>query len=220
VTRALRSLTNRTKLAISGSAYASVGDLLADCTLASADQLLSEAGGPVWTSEEFAALLASFRSALPALVLRTVAEVGEVLAATARTRGRLDSLRAPAVARSAEDMRAQIDRLTGPGFVSEAGVARLPELRRYLSAIDFRLEKASTNPARDASWMERVHRVEDEWAGLLEQRPTLARTALSGEIRWMLEDLRVSLFAQSLGTARGMSEQRIRRAIAELSATA
>ncbi|HVA44429.1 MAG TPA: DUF3418 domain-containing protein, partial [Acidimicrobiales bacterium] len=218
VTRALRSLTNRTKLAISRSTYASVADLLADCTMAAADALLRERGGPVRSRQAFEALLTEVRAALPARVLTTVAGVGEVLADAARVRVRLDSVRSPALARSVADMMSQIDRLVSPGFVSEAGVARLADLQRYLRAVEVRVEKASANPDRDLAWMGRVHQIEDEWAGVMERRPVLARTAESGEIRWMIEDLRVSLFAQSLGTPKAVSEVRIRRAIAELSA--
>jgi len=220
VIRALRSLTNRTKLAISRSSYASVADLLADCTMAAADALLGELGGPVRSGPAFEALLNGVRAALPARVLATVAEVGEVLADAARVKARLDSVRASTLMRSVADMVAQVDRLTASGFVVEAGAARLADLRRYLRAVEVRVEKASSSPERDQEWMQRVHQIEDEWAGVLERRPVLARTPQSGEIRWMIEDLRVSLFAQTLGSPRGVSEVRIRRAIAELSLAA
>ena len=218
VTRALRSLTNRTKLAISNSSYPSVAELLADATRAAADRLMTELGAPVWTKPEFDEMAGRFRSSLAPRVLRAVAEVGEVLAASAGVRARLDAVRAPALLRAVEDMRAQLDVLTGAGFVGEAGLDRLADIDRYLAAMGLRLEKAAANPARDAVWMDRVHRVEDEWTLVLEARPALARTELSRRIRWMLEDLRVSIFAQTLGGAKGVSEERIRRAIAELSA--
>ena len=216
VTRALRSLSNRTKLAISGSAYPSVADLLADVTSAAADQLMSEMGAPVRSREAFDELTARFRAELPPRVLRAVTDVGEVLAASATVRARLDAARAAALVPSVEDMRAQLDRLTGPGFVGRSGLDRLADLRRYLAAVEMRLDKASTNPGRDVTWMKRVHRVEDEWSLVLEAHPVLARTDLSDRIGWMLEELRVSLFAQTLGAARGVSEERIRRAIGEL----
>jgi ATP-dependent helicase HrpA len=216
VTRALRSLSNRTKLAISSSAYPSVAELLADVTSASADQLMSELGAPVWSRDAFDELADRFRASLPPRVLRAVTDVGEVLAAAAAVRARLDTVRAAALARSVEDMRAQLDRLAGPGFVGRCGLDRLADLRRYLAAVEMRLDKAPDNPGRDVTWMERVHRVEDEWTVVLDAHPALARTDLSDRIRWMLEELRVSLFAQTLGAARGVSEQRIRRAIAEL----
>ena len=219
VTRALRSLSNRTKLAISGSSYPSVADLLADITSATADQLMSELGGPVWSKGAFDDLAERFRASLPTRVLRAVADVGEVLTAAAEVRRRLDAVTAPALMRSAEDMRAHLVRLTGSGFVADFGLERLADLHRYLAAIEMRLDKARTNPARDLTWMERVHRVEDQWLLTLEERPVLARNELSARIRWMLEELRVSLFAQSIGAARGVSEERIRRAISELGAT-
>ena len=216
VTRALRSRSNRTKLAISSSPYPSVADLLADVTSAAGDQLMSELGAPVWSRDAFDELAARFRAALPPRVLRAVTDVGEVLADTAKVRARLGAVTATALVRSVEDMGAQLDRLTGPGFVAQVGLDRLPDLRRYLAAVGMRIDKAPSNPGRDVTWMERVHRVEDEWTLVLEAHPILARSDLSDRIRWMLEELRISLFAQTLGAARGVSEERIRRAIAEL----
>jgi ATP-dependent helicase HrpA len=216
VIRALRSLSNRTKLAISGSSYPSVGDLLDDIRSATADQLMSELGAPVWSRDVFEELAEQFRAALPPRVLRAVADVGAVLTAAAALRRRLDTVRAAALARSVADMRAHVDRLTGAGFVADAGLDRLADLHRYLAAVEMRLDKAQANPGRDETWMERVHRVEDEWIRILEDHPVLARSQLSVQIRWMLEELRVSLFAQTIGAARGVSEQRIRRALAEL----
>ena len=216
VTRALRSLSNRTKLAISHSSYPSVADLLADATSAAADPLMSELGAPVWSKDAFDDLAEQFRASLPPRVLRAVIDLGEVLAAAAAVRRRIDTVTAQALMRSVTDMRAQLDELTGPGFVARTGLERLADLRRYITAIELRLEKARANPARDLVWMTRIHEVANEWEITLEARPVLARTELSVRIRWMIEELRVSFFAQSLGAVRGVSEERIRRAIAEL----
>ncbi|HEV2370502.1 MAG TPA: DUF3418 domain-containing protein, partial [Acidimicrobiales bacterium] len=216
VTRALRSLSNRTKLAISDSAYPSVADLLSDATVAAADRLMADLGAPVWSKDAFEELAERFRAELPPRVLRAVVDVGQVLAAATAVRRRLDSVRAATLMRSVEDMRAQLDRLTGSGFVADVGLDRLPDIGRYVAAIDVRLEKAQANPNRDVERMERVHRVEDAWLLILKDRPALARAEPSGRIRWMLEELRVSLFAQTVGATRGVSEQRILRAVAEL----
>jgi ATP-dependent helicase HrpA len=95
-----------------------------------------------------------------------------------------------------------------PGFVSATGLDRLPHLVRYLHAAQRRLEKLPENPPRDAELMHRVHAVEQSYREL----PASPGTAA---IRWMIEELRVSFFAQSLGTAHPVSEQRILRAMDE-----
>lgn len=216
VTRALRSLSNRTKLSISRSEYASVADLLADCTEAAADELMAAAGAPVWTRDGYDRLLAGVREGLPARTLRLVANAGEILAAAAGVRARLDAAGPSVPAAALEDMRSQLAWLTGEGFIARAGAERLDDLMRYLEAIEHRLERAAAAPARDAPWMAQVHAVEDEWLEAVSGRPALARSGPSQEILWMIQELRVSLFAQKLGTRRPVSPERIGRAVLDL----
>jgi ATP-dependent helicase HrpA len=112
------------------------------------------------------------------------------------------------------DVRAQLDGLLRPGFVADTGLARLPHLQRYLRAMLQRLDKAATNP-REAQLQEQVDAVETAYADLLDDLPaTSGRAPEVTDIAWMIEELRVSLFAQSLGTAHPVSEKRVRNAIA------
>ena len=111
-------------------------------------------------------------------------------------------------------MRAQLSRLVGPGFVAAVGARRLPDVLRYLRAVERRLDRLGQDPRRDGELMERVHQLEDR----------LARTAPAGgeggegveRVRWMIEELRVSYFAQALGTAYTVSDKRILREIDRL----
>ena len=110
--------------------------------------------------------------------------------------------------------------------MTEAGGQRLPDLHRYLLGIQRRLDRLPQDPRRDAERMVEVQRVTGEYRDLVKQLPpgTLggAPAALSGvaaaltEIRWMIEELRVSLFAQALGTAYPVSAKRIYRALDEI----
>ncbi len=120
----------------------------------------------------------------------------------------------PMQAAAITDIRAQLDRLLPKGFVANAGAGRLADLIRYVTAIGRRLERLPHGPAADAERMARVHGVEDAYDALVQAiSPTRARAADVREIAWQIEELRVSLWAQQLGTPRPVSEQRIYKAI-------
>jgi ATP-dependent helicase HrpA len=147
-------------------------------------------------------------------VLNVVDEVEPVLGLARDVRARLGALTAPATANLVGDVRAQLDSLVGPGFVADTGLARLPHLRRYLRAMLQRLEKAPGALARDAQAQEVVDRVEEAYADLLDDLAPVERGSQQvREIGWMIEELRVSLFANGLGTAHPVSEKRIRKAM-------
>src|SRR4051812_7285617 len=99
-------------------------------------------------------------------------------------------------------MRVQLYRLVHPGFVSAAGADPPDDVARYVSAIDRRLAKLPSAAARDRALAERVHRLEqryDDLLALVARRGAVVADELL-DVRWQLEELRVSLFAQALGT--------------------
>jgi len=181
--------------------------LLADCLDATMDGRLRDAGGPVWDEAGFASLQQRTRDGLePALVV-AVTQVAELLADARAATDALDALSSQAIARDAVgDMRAQLAALLPPGFVTDAGIERLADLRRYVAAVQRRAEKLPQDAARDRARMAQVHELTEEWAA--NGRPR--------DVRWLLEELRVSLFAQALGTAQPVSERRIREALVHL----
>ena len=115
---------------------------------------------------------------------------------------------------TAQDIRAQAARLVHDGFVSETGADRLPHLARYLKAARHRLVKAADNPQRDADLAWQVQDVEALYDDAVAKRPHDPEVAA---VRWMLEELRVSLFAQQLGTPVPVSTTRIKKALASTS---
>jgi ATP-dependent helicase HrpA len=130
---------------------------------------------------------------------------------------RLDQLRSPALAPAADDIRQQLERLIGPGFLTAAGTGRLPALARYVTAAGRRLDKLADNAGRDAQQMAVVHRVQDAYASAVAALPPEARTSDAvTEIRYQIEELRVSLFAQTIGTPQPVSERRVMTAISQL----
>ena len=120
----------------------------------------------------------------------------------------------PAQAEAVADIGRQLAALVGPGFVAATGAAHLNDLTRYLTAICRRLDRLSQAPAADRERMARVHAVQDAYDDLLGAlSPARSAGADVRDIARLIEEFRVSLWAQHLGTARPVSEQRIYRAI-------
>jgi ATP-dependent helicase HrpA len=143
-----------------------------------------------------------------------VAVVERVLAAAHEVRLALPDQPPPGQQESIDDIRAQFRRLLPPGFVTSTGRDRLPDLVRYLTAIGRRLERLPRDADTDRARMVRVRTVQDAYDELLRAVPAGRAAAPDVQaIGWQLEELRVSLWAQQLGTPRPVSEQRIFRAI-------
>ncbi|QTD99480.1 ATP-dependent RNA helicase HrpA [Streptomyces cyanogenus] len=211
---ASEKLTNAQKLALSANPHGSVQALFDDCAMAAADKLIADFGGPAWDEESYRKLYDKVRAEIVDTTVRTVAQVQQVLAAWQACERRLKAVSSPALLANLTDVRKQLDALVKPGFVTWAGIRRLPDLMRYLVAADRRLQQMPTNVQRDTTRMEKVHEMQDEYAWLLEQLPK-GRPVPSSvlEIRWMIEELRVSYFAHALGTAYPVSDKRIVKAI-------
>ena len=210
-------LSNERKLAMLRSPYPSLGALLDDCVACAADQVIADAGGPPWDADGFARLVAEARDALPLATARVVDVTAEVLEAAQEAGLRLQRTASPALAAALADAQAQLTALIHPQFISETGLRRLPDLVRYLRAISRRLEVAAESPGRDADRMAAVHRVMDAYQRAVgEIAPDRRSGAGVQAVRWMIEELRVSLFAQVLGTSGPVSEKRICAAIGRL----
>ncbi|WP_415947257.1 ATP-dependent RNA helicase HrpA [Streptomyces sp. KLOTTS4A1] len=207
-------LTNQQKLTLSASPHGSIPALVEDCVTAAADKLIEGFGGPAWDEESYRKLYEKVRADLVDATVHTVGQVQQVLAAWQACERRLKSTRSAALLPNLQDVRTQLDALVKPGFVTEAGLRRLPDLLRYLVAADRRLQQMPTSAQRDTARMEKVHEMQDEYAWLLEQlpqgRPVPPQVR---EIRWMIEELRVSYFAHALGTAYPISDKRIVKAV-------
>jgi ATP-dependent helicase HrpA len=207
-----RRLSNDTQLALARSPYPKVADLFDDCVACAVDQLLGDLGGPVWTESAFAALRTGVSHALTESVVYVVTVVAGILAIANGIELRLGKLRAPSLAPSITDIERQLARLVGPGFVAAIGVRRLPDLMRYLEGIELRLDKLPTGADRDFDNLRRVQRLERRYGELLGALGPNADDDAEA-IGWMIEELRISYFAQGLGTSQPVSEKRILREI-------
>jgi ATP-dependent helicase HrpA len=206
-----RQLDLRTRLALGANPDGSVSALLDDCADAAADALVP---APAWTRAEFAALRDRVAADLVSTTVDIVGRAEQVLSAAQEVRLLLPDLPPPAHTDAIADINAQLDRLMPPGFVSVTGRARLADLTRYLTAIRRRLERLPHAIGADQERLQRVQAVQDAHDELVHALPSArARAADVRDIAWQIEELRVSLWAQQLGTPHPVSEQRIYRAI-------
>ncbi len=191
-------LTNAAKLTLQRNPHGSVAALMADCLTAAAATLLQE---QVWDGEAFAKLVTRARTALEDTFAQVLKQAERVLSAAAEVETRLAT-------QPQLDVRAQLAALVHVGFVTEVGAARLPDLARYLQAAGVRLDRLPREPAKDRVHAARVHEVAIEW----ERLPAGERRE---RVRWMLEELRVSLFAPTVKAKGPISEQRIYKVLDE-----
>ncbi|MBN6055374.1 ATP-dependent RNA helicase HrpA [Nonomuraea sp. RK-328] len=211
----LAGLSNQAKLALSRSPHGGAVALFDDVVNAAADQLMLDMGGTAWDPVAFDRLYQHVRAELHDTSADVLAKVEQILSVWHAVGTRLESLRSSA---STEDVREQLGGLVYAGFVTATGRRRLSDVLRYLRAVERRLSKLPEEPWRDEEWMARVHKVEDDYHDLLDKLHPARRTDPDVvEIRWMIEELRVSFFAQTLGTPTPVSEKRIAKAMEKLS---
>ncbi|GHE11208.1 ATP-dependent RNA helicase HrpA [Klenkia taihuensis] len=213
--KVVKSLQPRSRLALQFNPDGEIPDLVADCVDAAADELVALHGGPPRTQEAFDALVEASRTQLHTLTAEVVRRVETVLTQARETAIAIGAAPGRGVpAAVVADLRAQMTGLLHRGFVAATGRRRLPDVVRYLRGMAVRLEKLPAASARDTLWQAQVEAV---WAEYLEVRGRVPRVGGPDDpvvrIRWMVEELRVSLFAQSVGTPRPVSEQRIHKAI-------
>ncbi|MDD4867621.1 MAG: DUF3418 domain-containing protein, partial [Mycobacterium sp.] len=206
-----RQLDPKTRLTLGANPDGSLSALLDDCADAAADALVA---APVWTRAEFAALRERAAKTMQSSTADIVGRVAQVLAAARDAQLALPAQPPPAQADAVADVRGQLGRLLPPGFVTATGRAHLADLTRYLVAIRRRLDRLPHAVAADRERMQRVRAVQDAYQKLVAALPVHHQAAPEiREIARQIEELRVSLWAQQLGTPRPVSEQRIYRAI-------
>ena len=208
-------LTNAQKLALARNPLGGVPALLEDCAACAVDALITSQGGPVWDEAGFDALRDHVRAGLHDVLFEVVTVTERVLATHAEAEAGLAALRGQrALEPALADVHQQLAALVHPGFVTQTGLRRLPDLRRYLTAVVRRLDKLPQDPHRDRLRMLEVQQLEQDRNTLLTKLPVERRTEPDVvAVRWMIEELRVSHFGQGLRTAHPVSETRLLRAM-------
>ncbi|HYP46178.1 MAG TPA: ATP-dependent RNA helicase HrpA [Propionibacteriaceae bacterium] len=210
-------LSNVEKLALGSSPYAGVPALLADARLAAVGELIRRAGGESTRDEpSFRRLCEQVRMDLPDLTREVVRLCSEIVTLHGSVSTGLERVRTAAPA-AAADLAEQIANLVFPGFLAVTAQNHLVDLPRYLRAAAQRLAVLTSSPARDAPGLASITRIEDAYAALVAQAPPGPLPDFVEDVGWLVEELRVSLFAQSLRTKQPVSEKRVRQAIAEAS---
>ena len=210
--------TGREALMLAASPYADTAALVADAQLASALALVDELSTPadVRDPEAFETLVAAARDAHEDRVYQILSHVVRALEASAEADAAVRSHPQASLKETTRDVAAHGKTLLYEGFVSATPASALPHLGRYLRAGAMRIERAASSPGaltRDLEDMDRIHQAEAEIAATreaLERRPYDARRdAALTQARWMAEELRVSMFAQTLGTPNKVSMKRL-----------
>ena len=210
--------TGREALMLAASPYADTAALVADAQLASALALVDELSTPanVRDPEAFETLVAAARDAHEDRVYQILSHVVRALEASAEADAAVRSHPQASLKETTRDVASHGTTLLYEGFVSATPASALPHLGRYLRAGAVRIERAASSPGalgRDLEDMDRIHQAEADIAAArqaLERRPYEARAAAAlTQARWMAEELRVSMFAQTLGTPNKVSMKRL-----------
>ena len=210
--------TGREALMLAASPYADTAALVADAQLASALSLVDELSTPadVRGPEAFETLVAAARDAHEDRVYQILSHVVRALEASAEADAAVRSHPQASLEETTRDVARHGKTLLYEGFVSATPAFALPHLARYLRAGAVRIERAASSPGalgRDLEDMDRIHQAEADIASArqaLERRPYEARSAAAlTQARWMAEELRVSMFAQTLGTPNKVSMKRL-----------
>jgi ATP-dependent helicase HrpA len=207
-------LTNESKLALSSSPHRTVADLLADAVACAVDKLMDDAGGPVWAEEDFARLREAVRMDLVDVTIDVLAKVEKILGSARVVEQRIKATSSLALVPALTDIKDQVGGLVYPGFITATGWRRLPDVVRYLQAAERRVEKLPHTHNRDRELMGQIHRLRDDYDAVVAGLPPARRSDEDvRQVRWMLEELRVSYFAQALGTSYPVSDKRIYKAM-------
>ncbi|XUK73906.1 ATP-dependent RNA helicase HrpA [Erwinia rhapontici] len=210
-------LPNKAKLGLYFNPYGKVLDLIDDCIACGVDKLIAESGGPSWQEQGYAKLHDKVRAELNDTVVAIAKKVEQILTSVfninKRLKGRVDITMALALS----DIKAQMSGLVYRGFVTGNGWKRLADTLRYLQAIERRMEKLAVDPHSDRARMLKVESVQQAWTQWFNKLPPERKDDEDvQDIRWMIEELRVSFFAQQLGTPFPISEKRILQAMEQV----
>lgn len=211
-------LPNKAKLGLYFNPYGKVLELIDDCIACGIDKLIASYGGIIWQEEQYQKLQEYVRAELNDAVVEIAKQVEAILtqvfAINKRLKGRVDI----SVAFALSDIKVQLSTLVFPGFVTSHGWKRLADIPRYLSAIEKRMEKLAIDPNRDRAQMSRIENVTQQWQQWLGKLTDKQKQQDNVQnIRWMIEELRVSLFAQQIGTPYPISDKRILQAMEQIS---
>ncbi|WP_304008436.1 ATP-dependent RNA helicase HrpA [Rothia mucilaginosa] len=204
-------LSHKEKIVFTQNPHGSIDELIRDCTVAALDHLVPHT--PIFTHAEYSELYEHVRAELIETVFDVTKLVAEILSEATALKKAIKKATSLTTMHAVSDVKAQMENLVYPGFVAQTGYDQLVHLPRYLKAAQVRLTKLGPNLHRDNQLMLTVQDLEDSYDNAVKSLPagTIVPDALR-RVNWMIEELRVSFFAQELGTAYTVSEKRITKA--------
>ena len=212
-----KQLPNKAKLGLYFNPFGQIKKLIDDCIHAATDELMNEFGSEMMNKDRFDKLRDFVRTELNERVL-DIAQKVEVGLTTAHGIHKKMKGSVPLNMINAHgDIKSHVESLVFEGFVTELGVDKLDDWNRYIKGIARRLEKLAIDPSKDRVHQLSIEKVTAAYKAKISKVP-VGQTP-SGDllnIRWMIDELRVSYFAQQLGTSGPISEKRIINALAEL----
>ena len=204
-------LSHKEKIVFTQNPHGSIDELIRDCTVAALDHLVPHT--PIFTHAEYSELYEHVRAELIETVFDVTKLVAEILSEATALKKAIKKATSLTTMHAVSDVKAQMENLVYPGFVAKTGYDQLVHIPRYLKAAQVRLTKLGPNLHRDNQLMLTVQDLEDSYDNAVKSLPagTIVPDALR-RVNWMIEELRVSFFAQALGTAYTVSEKRIAKA--------
>ena len=204
-------LSHKEKIVFTQNPHGSIDELIRDCTVAALDHLVPHT--PIFTHAEYSELYEHVRAELIETVFDVTKLVAEILSEATALKKAIKKATSLTTMHAVSDVKAQMENLVYPGFVAKTGYDQLVHIPRYLKAAQVRLTKLGPNLHRDNQLMLTVQDLEDSYDNAVKSLPagTIVPDTLR-RVNWMIEELRVSFFAQELGTAYTVSEKRIAKA--------
>ena len=204
-------LSHKEKIVFTQNPHGSIDELIRDCTVAALDHLVPRT--PIFTHAEYSELYEHVRAELIETVFDVTKLVAEILSEATALKKAIKKATSLTTMHAVSDVKAQMENLVYTGFVAKTGYDQLVHIPRYLKAAQVRLTKLGPNLHRDNQLMLTVQDLEDSYDNAVKSLPTgtIVPDALR-RVNWMIEELRVSFFAQELGTAYTVSEKRIAKA--------
>ncbi len=211
-------LPNKSKLGLYFNSFGTVLNLIDDCIACGVDHLIEKNNQLIDNQQQYQLLLTYTKSHINETVVDIAKQVESILTLhfniNKKLKGRVDL----SLAFALSDIKQQVSELVYKGFVAQTGYDKLPDIYRYLSAIEKRLEKLGSNMAKDRQAMNIIEEVKNEYQTWLNSLPENQKSLSKvTNIKWMIEELRVNLFAQQLGTPYPISAKRIRQQIETVS---
>ena len=206
-------LPNKSKLAMYYQPLGSVKDLINDLMLGAIDVLMHEYKAPVYDEASFNDLVFKIKGRLNDTALALCKIVDQILFKAHEIKKLLKGQLNLAVAYTYKDAASCLDKLVYKGFISSTSYEHLANIPRYLDALIYRLDKVHRDVNRDLLYTRKLEELNQLYKTTLNRYAHYSVPDALLEVKWLLEELKVSYFAQQLGCKISVSDKRIKNEI-------